>query len=59
MLDRLTFWRLYDAMSIPARPGHDCLGADHDSLECAYIESMQSIRDAAGDLLMVLQGVQA
>lgn len=59
MLDRLSFWRLFDAMSLPVHPGHDCDGADHGRLECPYVESIHSIRAAAGDLLTVLQGVQA
>ena len=59
MLDRLTFWRLFDAMDIPASPGHDCLAEGHGYLECPHTESVQSLRDAAGDLLMILQGVQS
>ena len=55
MLDRHTFWILYAALDLQARPGHDCLDADHTYLDCAYVESVQSLRDAAGVLLQHLQ----
>ena len=58
-MDRLSFWRLFDAMSLAVSPGHDCLAEGHGSLECPHVESVQSLRDAAGDLLTVLQGVQS
>ena len=59
MLDRHTFWTLYAAMDLHARPGHVCLDHDHCYVDCPYTESVQSIRQAANELLTVLQEAQA
>ena len=59
MLDRHTFWSLYAAMDLAARPGHDCLAEDHCYLDCPHTESVQTIRDAAGALLTALQAKTA
>ena len=52
MIDRQSFWAYFCAMGVTTRPGHDCWDAGHTIDNCAYRESILSIRDAAHAALL-------
>jgi hypothetical protein len=54
-MDGRTFWILYEAMGLTARPSHTCVDHDHCFVDCPYTESIESLRVAAVEWCKTLQ----
>jgi hypothetical protein len=59
MMERQTFWAIFGALDLRARPSHDCLDYANTCLDCPYVESIQTIREAASAWLTTAVTVAA